>query len=581
MDKKDNYEITSSGMEYVLYEKPIALNKIDAVRYFMGGVFVVYESDPKSDSIMVWLHAKIMESWDENRYLYEMHHFVREGLIPTSAKGELIDVIPPYKVDLRTPHVMNTRSFFRDENSIIRLSVQLASIVYNTDADKVILCIRRDRVNRGIAYYGYYIDVPGYVELSGDLDYIEEISYKDFKAEHDRLISKSAEDIIRDARMESLLRDTDIHEVLIETDPDILQRDDAEELIRQIIEPGADIKESIMGICGLPKITGEIRDWLSSMPFSDFRNYVTSRVKGQEETVTVVVNIYNYLECIAYGRQYKNNIILAAPSGCGKTETYRAVRDYFAEKIPELCVCQVDLSSVTEAGYKGNDPGIIIEPLKTADNGIGIVFLDEFDKKVMPSYNAEGGNMNLAVQGQLLTLIEGTKTIGKKVIDTGNTMFIGLGAFDFFRKKRKDSEKSIGFGKDLSGEETHYDIITSENMISVGASYELLGRFSSVINYHRLSDKIIDEIVEGMVQKVSRSLGCPVVISDRYKKELHKKANSNYGCRLLESAIRNMAIQGYKRILEENLAKDDYLIRIDVKKGISLAETVPREIGRK
>ena len=37
------------------------------------------------------------------------------------------------------------------------------------------------------------------------------------------------------------------------------------------------------------------------------------------------------------------------PSGCGKTETYRAIREYFASRVPALLVYQIDMT-----GYSYN-----------------------------------------------------------------------------------------------------------------------------------------------------------------------------------------------------------------------------------
>lgn len=104
-------------------------------------------------------------------------------------------------------------------------------------------------------------------------------------------------------------------------------------------------------------VVEDIREWLDSESFKSFSTAITNRVIGQEQAELVAINVYNYLECIARGVKHNNNILMAAPSGCGKTETYRAIREYFARKIPQLDILQIDMSTITEQGYKRQKSG--------------------------------------------------------------------------------------------------------------------------------------------------------------------------------------------------------------------------------
>ena len=77
----------------------------------------------------------------------------------------------------------------------------------------------------------------------------------------------------------------------------------------------------------------QIREWLEGNPYQELLNYMKSRVMGQENIAIVVANVYNYLKNVSIpdtGMEMPthgncNNMILAALSGSGKTETYRAV----------------------------------------------------------------------------------------------------------------------------------------------------------------------------------------------------------------------------------------------------------------
>ena len=300
-----------------------------------------------------------------------------------------------------------------------------------------------------------------------------------------------------------------------------------------------------------------VNAWLQKTSYSEFREEIYDRVKGQEQLDLVLINIYNYLENISRGTRYCNNTIIAAPSGCGKTETYRAIKEYFAEHIKNLPIAQVDMTGITEEGFRGKDTYSLLEVFdkKEETMGEGIIFLDEFDKKMMPSWTAQNQNVNQNIQSQLLVTIEGTEVVMRtgRVIDTSRTMFIGLGAFDMCRDKKEVVVRHIGFGAEDEGGMDHYADITREDMIDLGASYELLGRFGTIVNYHKLSANSIDHIVDEMVKNVGKAFDTEIQISDDFRQELHGSANSKYGCRLLESKIRNEAMKVYLKIKKEGL----------------------------
>ncbi len=322
------------------------------------------------------------------------------------------------------------------------------------------------------------------------------------------------------------------------------------------------------------KVRKEISYWLSNTSYPEFYKTISSSVIGQENLRLITVEVYKYLKCVAYGRESNSRILLAAPSGCGKTETCRAIEKYFKDAIPKLTVFRFDISRVTEEGFRGADFADVLTPLleKQENEGIGIVFMDEFDKKLLPSYSFGGADVNAAVMSQVLTIVEGsTLTVEKKSegirrsINTGNTMFVGMGSFDYFRKQRKDENKQhIGFGEcEGSLDVRHYDDITKENMISMGASYELLGRFPMVINYHELSEECVDMIIDMQVDRISKDLGYDVGIGEDMRQALHEEANGKYGCRALYNKIYEDALRCYEQILLSDERRTHYEIIID------------------
>lgn len=310
-----------------------------------------------------------------------------------------------------------------------------------------------------------------------------------------------------------------------------------------------------------------VKTFLEKTPFSEMLSYVEARVKGQPELSKVLAGVYYYMQCIAERRPFHSNILLAAPSGCGKTETYRALRDFFEEKIPGLPVVQCDMTSITEEGFKGPDTADIVKPLLNVKepDGIGIVFMDEFDKKLSPSFTSGGNNVNSAVQAQILTLIEGRKVENQgHVIDTNNTLFIGLGSFDACRAKRETKHGGLGFGATAKVEQAdHYHPISRQEMIDLGASYELLGRFQVIANYYRLPRKMVNEIIDEHVDKISGSIGYSIQITEAFREQLLKEANGKYGCRMLENMLVDSTMQILAELYMKNVCKKTNIIVLD------------------
>lgn len=53
----------------------------------------------------------------------------------------------------------------------------------------------------------------------------------------------------------------------------------------------------------------------------------------------------------------------------------------------------------------------------------------------------------------------------------------------------------MGFGNENDASVSHYADISRQDMIDIGAAYELIGRFSMIVNYHELAkEKIIGRI---------------------------------------------------------------------------------------
>lgn len=348
---------------------------------------------------------------------------------------------------------------------------------------------------------------------------------------------------------------------------------DLEETFREEAERNAEAKykkESQKTADAPPadlKLESALKTWTQKVTYPMFVKAISRIVIGQEALEDILFNIYLYLLSCADGRSISNNILMAAPSGCGKTETFRALKQYFSLEIPGLPVVQIDVTGLTPSGYVGGSVNEIIEPLiSLKSDGTALIFLDEFDKCLLPQFLSGKTELNHEVQNELLTLIEG-RAIDKTNIHTGRSMFIGMGAFDVFRRNRTEKAAgrcSIGFTAatptEIDSTDMHYKPISMNDLKDQGAIPELLGRFVNIFNYHKLSDEAIDKIIDKNVHSMSDGLKIPIVISPDMRSHLHEMANSEFGCRQIYNELHNCACRMLKKFLCDGMRLGEMML---------------------
>lgn len=240
-------------------------------------------------------------------------------------------------------------------------------------------------------------------------------------------------------------------------------------------------------------------------------------VIGQDRAKTVlsvaIVNHYKRLNNNDKNVEIeKSNILMLGPTGSGKTLLARSVARFL-----DVPFAIADATSLTEAGYVGDDVESLISRLLQACNGDveraqrGIIFVDEIDKI---SRRSESASITRDVSGEgvqqaLLKLIEGTRcrvpstaTGGRKhpggdmiEVDTTNILFIAGGAFvglDQIVKQRQQG-CAMGFSAEISVPLSGPDSVTPDDLMRYGMIPEFVGRFPSWVSLTELSlDHMVD-----------------------------------------------------------------------------------------
>lgn len=329
---------------------------------------------------------------------------------------------------------------------------------------------------------------------------------------------------------------------------------------------------------------------------SEMLGYVLSRIKGQDKEVRKAVYIvYEYLKTIASGKpMHSVSWFITAPSGSGKTEFYRSIRDFFKKKNVPIPVIQYDMSRITETGFKGAEtseiPALAYNERQTS--GYAICFLDEADKRLIPSYSSHGQDMNRAVQAELLTMVEGTvrkiDENNSSTFDTNKTMFVFMGAFQDLRERkalRKTAHSTaIGFSDtEHTGAEQYADVfyadITIEDMIEYGMLEELAGRITRVVNFHRISENEMRRLIRLKAEEISKEFGVITEFSEQAYDELLNQAYTNLGVRRPMNIIRECIQDALVEVVFEEKGRScgRYLISVSSVYDQPMIKRLPKQ----